>query len=63
MSESAPVVIRPIEAAIRLGVSITTVYTMIRSGELPCQMVVLPGKAGAQRMIPVAAVEAREARR
>lgn len=56
-------VMRPIDAAVRLGVSIGTIYTMIRAGELPCQMVVLPGKATAQRMIPVAAIVAREAQR
>lgn len=56
-------VMRPIDAAVRLGISITTVYTMIRSGELASQMVVLPGRSTPKRMVLGSAVREREAKK
>lgn len=55
--------IRPIDAAVRLGLSMSTVYILMRTGELATRMAVVPGRQKPQRMVLASAVAAREAGR
>jgi len=50
----------PIETAVRLRLSIATVYTLLRTGELASRTVLRPGRSRAVLMVPETAVLARE---
>ena len=63
MEDTGDILLRPIEVATRLGVSIATVYVLMRTGELPMVAAALPGRTKAQRMVPASALTAWESRR
>lgn len=48
--------LRPTEVAERLGLSVTTVYTLLRTGELPSIVWLAPGRAQPRMMVRASVV-------
>lgn len=53
---------KPDEVAKRLGVSVGTVYTLMRTGELRTVVTVAPGRVRARALVPESVVRAWEQR-
>lgn len=51
---------KPIDVALRLGVSVATVYTWLRTGELASVVTRKPGSVRTRTMVPESAVREME---